>query len=71
MALQIGDVEDLYALDRINNVLSVGRQLGNALFEVEHLLGEFSRFQTGCAQQLNGVFQKHLVGVDRLRDRRC
>ena len=66
LALQIGDVEDLYALDRINNVLSVGRQFGNALLEVEHLFGEFSCFQTRCAQQLNSVFQKHLVGVDRL-----
>jgi hypothetical protein len=33
---------------------------------VEHLFGEFSCFQTRCAQQLNSVFQKHLVGVDRL-----
>ena len=66
LPLEIGHVEDLYAFDRIDYVLRIGCQFGNPFLEMEHLLGEFGRFQAGCAQQLNGIFQKHFVGVDRL-----
>ena len=66
LALQVGHVEDLDALHGVHDILRVGRQLGDPLLEVEDLLGELGRLQTGGAQQLNGVFQKHFVRVDRL-----
>ena len=67
LALQVGHVQYLYALDGIDDILRVGSQFGNALLEVKHFLGEFRRFQARRPKQLNGVFQKHLVRVDRLR----
>ena len=66
LSLQISHVENLDAFDRVNDVFRVGSQLGDALFKVEHFFGELSRFQTGGAQQLDGVFQKYFVGVDSL-----
>lgn len=66
LSLQVGHVENLDALDRIDDVFRVGSQLGDALLKVEHFFGELGRFQTGGAQQLDGVFQKHFVRVDSL-----
>ena len=64
--MQFGHVENLNAFDWIDDVFRVGRQFSDALLKVEHFLGEFRRLQTGGAQQLYGVFQKHLVSVDGL-----
>lgn len=66
LALQVGHVHDLYALHGIQYVLGVGRELGDALLEVEHLLGKLSGLEARSAQQLNGVFQEHFVRVDCL-----
>ena len=65
-SLEVGHVEDLNALHRVEDLLRVGGQFGDPLLEVEEFFGELGRLQTGGAQQLRGVFQKHFVGVDRL-----
>lgn len=69
MALQVGHVEYLNALHRVDYVFGVGRQLGDALLKVEYLFGKLGGLEAGGSQQLDGIFQKHLVGVDRLHEK--